>query len=183
MKKVFALAIVAFLTFSSVWAQNKNANTNKAPKSVQSMQNQEQKPEVKKLYDEEIDAQEQIQMALERAQKEGKFVICQVGGNWCPWCLRFADFITKDDEIRTLIEENFVYIHVNYSKQNPNLETMKQLKNPGRFGYPVLVVLDENGQVMHIQNSSYLEEEKSYNRKKVLEFFQNWTAKAIETIK
>ena len=29
---------------------------------------------------------------IEGAKAEGKFGICQVGGNWCPWCLRFADF-------------------------------------------------------------------------------------------
>ena len=60
---------------------------------------------------------------------------------------------------------------------------MKRLGNPGRFGFPVLVILDEDGRVMHIQNSSFLEEEKSYNFKKVMEFFQNWTREAIDDLK
>ena len=68
----------------------------------------------KKVYDEQINPLEQIDQALALAQSEGKFVICQVGGNWCPWCLRFADFITNDSTINSVIEQNFVYIHVNY---------------------------------------------------------------------
>lgn len=137
----------------------------------------------KKIYNEEIDAMAQIDEALTLAQENGQYVVCQVGGNWCPWCLRFADFITRDEEIASVIKDNFVYIHVNYSKTNKNPEAMRRLANPARFGFPVLVILNAEGQVIHIMNSSYLEEDKSYNRKKVLEFFQNWTPKAVETFK
>ena len=51
----------------------------------------------------------------------------------------------------------------------------------GRFGFPVFVVLDENGKVMHIQDSSFLEEGQGYNQEKVLRFFKGWTPKSIET--
>ena len=47
---------------------------------------------VKKVYDEEINPVEQIDMALAKAKAEGRYVVCQVGGNWCPWCLRFCRF-------------------------------------------------------------------------------------------
>ena len=50
---------------------------------------------LKKVYNEDINPIEQINQAIEKAKSEGKFVICQVGGNWCPWCLKFADFVTK----------------------------------------------------------------------------------------
>ena len=48
-------------------------------------------------------------------EASGKLVICQVGGNWCPWCLRFADFITNNTTISKVINDNFEYIHVNYN--------------------------------------------------------------------
>lgn len=136
-----------------------------------------------KLYNEEADAIQQIDEALAEAQRTGRYVLCQVGGNWCPWCLRFAKFVTEDEEIAQLIKENFVYIHVNYSKENKNPEAMQRLGNPARFGFPVLVILDHEGRPMHIQNSAYLELDKSYDRKKVLQFLQNWTQKAVETLK
>ena len=143
---------------------------------------------LKKVYDEEINQLEQIDEAVAQAKSQGKFVICQVGGNWCPWCLRFADFITTDTVISKVIDENFVYIHVNYNPRKSEGEenallakkTLERLNNPARFGFPVFVVLDEEGRVIHIQDSSFLEEGNGYNQEKVLRFFKNWTPKAVK---
>ena len=170
MKKGFLLILWAALLLP-VWGQ------------VSPAQNLNKHKDLPKIYDEKADAMSQIDQALEDARESGRFVICQVGGNWCPWCLRFAKFITEDEDIANVVKENFVYIHVNTSKANKNEEALRRLGNPGRFGYPVLVILDDEGRVMHIQNSSYLEEGNSYNHKKVLEFFLNWTRKAIEELK
>ena len=141
-----------------------------------------------KVYNEEINPIEQIDQAIVKAKSEGKFVICQVGGNWCPWCLRFADFITKDTTISKVIDENFEYIHVNYNPRKSGSEVqqqqaaalMERLNNCGRFGFPVFVVLDEEDKVIHIQDSSFLEEGKGYHQEKVLRFFKNWTPKAAK---
>ena len=143
---------------------------------------------VKKVYNEDINPIEQIDQALVKAKSEGKFVICQVGGNWCPWCLRFADFITNDTTISNVIDENFVYIHVNYNprksegeeKMQLAMAMLERLNNPARFGFPVFVVLDEEGKVIHIQDSSFLEEGQGYSQEKVLRFFKNWTPKAVK---
>ena len=143
---------------------------------------------LKKVYNEDINPIEQIDHALLKANNSGKFVICQVGGNWCPWCLRFADFITNDTTISKVINDNFEYIHVNYNprksggeeKEKQAAALMKRLDNCGRFGFPVFVVLDKTGKVIHIQDSSFLEEGKSYNQEKVLRFFKNWTPQAVK---
>ena len=143
---------------------------------------------LKKVYDETVNPIEQIDRAIVKAKTEGKFVICQVGGNWCPWCLRFADFITNDTTISKCINENFEYIHVNYNPRKSGSELqqqqaaalMKRLDNCGRFGFPVFVVLNGEGTVIHIQDSSFLEEGQGYNQEKVLRFFRNWTPKAVE---
>ncbi len=144
--------------------------------------NAQEQTALKKVYNEDINPLEQIDQAVAQAQAEGKFVICQVGGNWCPWCLRFAEFITTDSTINAVVEENFVYIHVNYHPRKAtewSAAMMKRLNNPERFNFPVFVVLDEQGNVLHIQDSSYLEEGQGYNKEKVLRFFQNWTPKAV----
>ena len=165
MKKKLFLAIVAVLF-------GLTANAQKA---------------LKKVYNENINPIEQIDQAVAKAKSEGKFVICQVGGNWCPWCLKFADFIEKDTTISKIIADNFEYIHVNYNPRKSQGEEklaqgralMKRLNNAGRFGYPVFVVLDEEGRILHIQDSGLLEEGEGYNQKKVLSFFRNWTPKAV----
>ena len=166
MKKNLILAIVAVL-----FALTANAQT-----------------ALKKVYNEDINPIEQIDQAVAKAKSEDKFVICQVGGNWCPWCLRFADFITNDTTISHVIDQNFVYIHVNYNPRKSGTaekealaKTMLQrLNNPARFGFPVFVVLDDDGRVIHIQDSSFLEQGQGYDQEKVLRFFTNWTPKAVK---
>lgn len=142
---------------------------------------------LKKVYDESLNPIEQIDRAVAKGEAEGKFVVCQVGGNWCPWCLRFADFISNDSTISKVIDENFVYIHVNYNPRKADQASVEQgkavmerLANPARFGFPVFVILDENGKVLHIQDSSFLEEGKGYNKDKVLRFFRCWTPAAVK---
>ena len=146
---------------------------------------------LKKVYDEEINQLEQIDKAVAQAKREGKFVICQLGGNWCPWCLKFADYISKDSDITKIINDNFVYIHVNYNPRMAKSKDeavakraaalMKRLDNAGRFGYPVFIVLDKNGKIIHVQDSGYLEEGEGYNKEKVMRFFKNWTPKAVNS--
>ena len=143
---------------------------------------------LKKVYNEEINPLEQIDQAIGKAKAEGKFVVCQVGGNWCPWCLRFADFISKDTTISKVIDENFEYIHVNYNPRKSESEEkqlqakalMERLNNCGRFGFPVFVIIDNEGKLIHIQDSSFLEEGQGYNQEKVLRFFQNWTPESVK---
>ncbi|MBO4670678.1 MAG: thioredoxin family protein [Bacteroidales bacterium] len=139
--------------------------------------------ELKKVYDESIDPMEQIDKALAQAKAQDKFVVCQLGGNWCPWCLRFAAFIEADQDISKVIADNYVYIHVNRnprSEKTPEAKAaaqrlMKRLGNAGRFGYPVFIILDGKGKVVHIQDSALLEKDNTYDKEKVLRFFKNWT--------
>ena len=144
---------------------------------------------LKKVYNEEINPLEQIDQAVSKAKADGKFVVCQVGGNWCIWCLRFADFITNDTTISRVIGDNFEYIHVNYNPRKAEgaektaqaAALMARLDNCGRFGFPVFVILNDEGKVIHIQDSSFLEEGKGYSQEKVLRFFKSWTPQAVKS--
>ena len=138
-----------------------------------------------KVYNESIDPLKQIEQTVSKASKNKKNIIVQLGGNWCIWCLRFADFITKDADIKTAIDKDYEYIHVNIPRRGtPQYEAaaplQKRLNNAGRFGYPVLVVLSPSGKVLHIQDSSFLESGNSYDQAKVLRFLKNWTPEAVK---
>lgn len=140
-----------------------------------------------KVYDETIDPNAQISDAVSKADSEGKFVVAQLGGNWCKWCIRFAKFVNADPEIKGLVDDNFEFIHVNYNprdpdgyiKQDSTKEMLRRLGNPVRFGYPVLVVLDNKGNVIHTQDSSFLESGEGYDKEKVMRFFSAWTPSAV----
>lgn len=144
-----------------------------------------------KVYDETLNPDLQITEAVSKAKGEGKFVVAQLGGNWCKWCIRFARFVESDPEIKRLVEDNYEFIHVNY---NPRSEAenadkdatekaLRRLGNPVRFGYPVLVVLDADGNVIHTQDSGFLESGDGYDKEKVTRFFESWTPSAVAIAK
>ncbi|HMC99722.1 MAG TPA: thioredoxin family protein, partial [Ferruginibacter sp.] len=134
-----------------------------------------------KLYHPENNAEKDISAAVKKAKQENKFVLLQGGGNWCSWCIEFARFCKADPKIDSLLNENFVWYHLNWSKENKNEKTFARYGYPQRFGYPVFIILNGKGERLNTQNSEYLEDgKKSYDRKKVIEFLEAWTPKALD---
>jgi thioredoxin-related protein len=133
-----------------------------------------------KLYNPAEDAEKAIENAVEKAKDEKKHVFVQIGGNWCVWCARFDDFTTTDKSIDSVITENYVVYHLNYSKENKNVELLKRYKFPQRFGFPVFLILNGKGELLHTQSSWFLEAGKSYDKEKVMAFFKDWSPKALD---
>lgn len=131
------------------------------------------------LYEPNENAGEEINKAIQKAKAEGKHVFIQIGGNWCIWCARFNDFVTKDKSIDSLIKKDYVVYHLNYSKENKNEKLLAKYSFPQRFGFPVFLVLDGDGKLLHTQNSAYLEEGKGYSKNNVLGFFTDWRPAAL----
>lgn len=132
------------------------------------------------LYHPADDAAKAITKAIAQAKKEDKHVFLQVGGNWCIWCIRFNHFVTTDAQLDSLVKANYVVYHLNYSEENYNLDILSKYKFPQRFGFPVFLILDKEGNLIHTQNTEYLEDGKSgYDKKKVVTFLNHWSPKAL----
>jgi thioredoxin-related protein len=135
-----------------------------------------------KLYKPEEKAEQEIDRAVKKAKAENKHVFVQIGGNWCIWCARFNDVITNDTKIDSIIKAGYVVYHMNYSKENYNAKLLVKYGYPQRFGFPVFLVLDGEGKLIHTQNSWYLEDgKKSYDRDKVIAFFTDWSPSAFDS--
>lgn len=142
---------------------------------------QDQKP---KIYNPKLDGQVQIKDAVKQARKEHKNVLLQIGGNWCTWCIAFNKLVTTDKTLDSILKADYIVEHINYSPENKNVATLKSLGFPNRFGFPVFVVLDENGNRIHTQNSSYLETpdgQVGHDPKKVKGFLLDWSPKALDS--
>jgi thioredoxin-related protein len=134
------------------------------------------------LYHPEEDAKKEIDAAVKEAKEKGKHVMLQIGGNWCVWCARFDDFVKEDRSLDSLLSSNYVVYHLNHSKENTNAEVLAKYKFPQRFGFPVFVILNEKGDLIHTQSSWYLEAGKSYDKEKVTAFFNDWSKKALDPV-
>lgn len=132
-----------------------------------------------KLYNPNENATAELAKAVAKAKASKKHVLVQIGGNWCIWCARFHEFI-KDPQIDSMLQANYVPYYLNYSKENRNPALLAKLDYPQRFGFPVFIILDGNGRRIHTQDSGLLEEAKSYDKKKVMTFLENWAPIALD---
>jgi thioredoxin-related protein len=132
------------------------------------------------IYKPGADAKAEVTAAIAKANTNGKHVFLQIGGNWCPWCVKFHKFITEDSKLDSLVQSNYEVVKINYSKEDDNRELLASFGFPQRFGFPVFVILDNKGKVLHTQDSWYLEQDKTYNREKVEQLFRMWSAKTLK---
>ncbi|MBC7889565.1 MAG: thioredoxin family protein [Ferruginibacter sp.] len=155
--KLFFVVMATFISFASA-AQN----------------------EGNKLYDPKADGAADIAVAIKKADAENKYVLIQAGGNWCGWCIEFARFCKADAKIDSVINNSFIWYHLNWSKENKNETLFAKYGYAQRFGFPVFIILNDKGERIHTQNSEYLEDgKKSYDQKKVLNFLQQWSPGAL----
>ena len=187
------IALLTFFITSSVFGQNTEADKKLVSKKdktllvksdsvavleVKKKAAAQEKAGLPKPYHPEENAEEKIAELLKKAQDENKNIIIQAGGNWCIWCLRFNDFVLKTPELQNIIDENYLYYHLNWSPENKNEKIFAKYGNPGeKFGYPVFIILDKNGKQIHTQDSAVLEEGKGYSLQKTKDFFNNWLPK------
>jgi thioredoxin-related protein len=113
-----------------------------------------------------------LKAAVELARNTNKRIILDVGGEWCIWCHRIDAFIYNTIEIKSLLEENFIALKINYSKENKNEKFLSQY--PQVVGYPHFFVLDNEGKLLHSQNTGELEKEKDYDKEKFIAFLNRW---------
>jgi len=162
MKKLVILMVALFMV------------ANFQPANAQEAQN------ANMIYNPNAYAKKEISEAIKKAKAENKHVFIQVGGNWCSFCRQFHAFINEDADIKKFIHDNYVFTLLNYSKENKNIELLARYENPGRLGYPVFLILDGKGRLIHTQDSGLLEEGRGYSKSKVLTFLKNWTVAAID---
>jgi thiol:disulfide interchange protein len=127
------------------------------------------------IYDTKRDSFKDLKAAVAEAQKSGKNIILEVGGNWCIWCHIMHKFFASHPELRQYRDENYVAVPVNWSEETPNEKFLSQY--PKRAGYPHLFVLDASGKLLHSQNTAELEEGRGYSLTKMAQFLQKWAPK------
>ena len=118
------------------------------------------------------DAAHDLDTALRIARASGRYVVVDVGGEWCAWCHIMDRFFAADPELDKLRDRNFVWLKVNFSKDNPNEAFLRRW--PKIEAYPHLFVLDGSGRLLHSQNTSALESGKTYDSAAFYAFLRKW---------
>lgn len=117
-----------------------------------------------------------LETAKVEAQRGGKRIILDVGGEWCSWCHLLDAFMEGDSQLRRFRDANYVWMKVNYSEDNENVAFLSRF--PGITGYPHLFVLDADGRLLHSQFTGELEKGKGYDRARFEAFLRQWAPPA-----
>ena len=123
-------------------------------------------------YDPDRDPAADLRAAVVQARSRGSRILVVVGGEWCSWCHTLDRFVKGNEEIHGMWERHFVTLKVHFDPETPNAEFL------GRFprieGYPHIFVLEEDGTLLHSQNTALLEDGDSYSKKAMGAFLGQW---------
>ena len=119
-----------------------------------------------KPYDDKLIPKDQLNNAIEQAKKENKYVLLQFGGNWCGWCILMHKYFNSTEEVKKVLNSNFVYVHINNETDKSFCETYA----PSLQAYPHLSVVSSEGKLIAEQPTDQLEEGNGYNEQRVLQF-------------
>lgn len=131
-------------------------------------------------FDPARDAIADVAMAVKQAKQEGKRVLVDVGGEWCAWCRIMDRFFAGNARARALRDTHYVWVKVNWSKENRNEALLSQW--PKIDGYPHLFVLGADGRLIHSQDTSLLEQGRGYDARKFIAFLERWKPPTRPTV-
>jgi thiol:disulfide interchange protein len=126
----------------------------------------------REAFDPQRDAAKDIRNAVTEANRTGRYILLDVGGEWCIWCKRLDGFFASHAGAAELLHRNYVVVKVNFSKENKNEAVLSNY--PKIPGYPHLFVLDSQGKLLHSQDTGLLEEGKGYSEQKIIAFLNAW---------
>ena len=100
-----------------------------------------------KPYDESAIAGEEIIKALKKAKSNNKYILLQMGGNWCPDCRTLGEYFSRPD-IKKWLDERVILVSVDVGEWDHNLDIVEEYGNPISEGIPALVLLNPDNEVM-----------------------------------
>ncbi|WP_375293425.1 thioredoxin family protein [Novosphingobium sp. G106] len=92
-------------------------------------------------YDEAADADRQVAAAKARARAEGKKLLIDLGGNWCPDCRVLAGIIALP-EVSAFVRRHYVFVTVDIGRLDKNTQIARHYGIDRLKGVPALLVVD-----------------------------------------
>jgi len=125
------------------------------------------------IYPDPAQARADIAAALKTAAATHKRILLDFGGNWCGDC-QALDLYFHDARNLSVLEANFVLVHVNVGHVDANLDLAEKYEIPLRRGVPALAVLDEKGALLYSQKSGEFSPMRRMESSAVTQFLVQW---------
>ena len=128
------------------------------------------------IYSATADAHADIAQAIRTATQGHKRILLDFGGNWCGDCQVLDIYIHQQPNL-SLLENNFVMVHVDVGHYDKNLDLAQKYDIPLKRGVPALAILDEHGRLLYSQKNGEFEAMRRMDPASVTEFLNQWKSK------
>ncbi|MGP8251082.1 MAG: thioredoxin family protein [Terracidiphilus sp.] len=125
------------------------------------------------IYPEPAQASADLAAALKTAAAEHKRILLDFGGNWCGDC-QVLDIYFHDPSNLSILNANFVLVHINVGHLDENLDIAKRYGVPLDKGVPALAVLSEHGKLLYSQRQGEFEAMRRMESSSVTSFLVQW---------
>ncbi|MDR7435705.1 MAG: thioredoxin domain-containing protein [Armatimonadota bacterium] len=125
---------------------------------------QETSPYLRAAADQPVDWYPWGEEAFEKARREGRPILLDIGASWCHWCHVMDRESYEDPEVARIINENFVPVKVDRDER-PDVDARYQMfvgALTGEGGWPLTAFLTPEGKVFF--GGTYFPPEDAYGR-------------------
>ena len=113
-----------------------------------------------------------LDTALRIAQAARRNVLLEVGGQWSAPCRALDRFFAANDDLKRLRDRNYVWLKVNYSKDNENAAFLRRF--PAVASYPHFFVLEPNGRLLHSESAEGFAANNDFDAAALRAFLVKW---------
>lgn len=126
-------------------------------------------------YDEDADAQRAIDFAMDRARREHKLVLIDLGGNWCPDCRILAGVMELPD-VRAFIDARYAVVFVDVGRFDRNLDVPARFGIDGRLeGVPSVLIVTPDGRLVDRGHTAALDDVRAMTPQAIADWLAEWT--------
>jgi thiol-disulfide isomerase/thioredoxin len=126
-------------------------------------------------YDKTADAKRMVARAKARARAQGKLLLIDLGGNWCPDCRILAGTIALP-ELRAFLEARFVIVPVDVGRFDRNLEIPAHYGLRDRLaGVPSVLIVDpRSDRLLNAGHTAALSDARSMSPQALADWLARW---------
>lgn len=128
-------------------------------------------------YDETINADAAVNAAFDRAKKNHKRVLIDLGGNWCGDCI-ILDNVMQLPEMKRFVDAHFETVSVDVGRFNRNLQI------PARFGItqrlqgvPSVLITTPDGKLVNAGHTAALADARGMTPQAIGDWIAQWAGK------
>ncbi len=127
-------------------------------------------------YDEAADAAAAVAKGIAKAKAYGKYVLLDLGGNWCPDC-RILAGVLELGEVGPAISKTFEVVAIDVGRMNKNLEIAAAYGVNVR-AVPTVIILDPGGRFVNAGNPTALSNARAMTPQAIVDTIYGWIAAA-----